>query len=330
MSEAQAIELDKIESVGAKKRQEQGFYRCSAMSPAVPLEGPRIVQALQTDNMTADEALVALGRPVPQPRCKRAANEDDPSKPMRSLDIEADQPDTDTPAGRKIPATIFMRVVVILHLFSGPRRTGDLQEALESSHINNGFTMLVISLDIAISRKGDILNPSRMDWWVTQVRCKYVIGAFGGPPCETWSAARLLDGGPPPLRSPDWPWGMPQVENKHHKQLEIGSALLLAAIRFLAELLIAGGFFGGEHPSNSGRDGHISIWDLDIFKRLLQSEAVQCIEFDQCMTGQTVVGPTTLVLVRLPSVADGIRGLPNHGKCNHGYRVHRPARGKKT
>jgi len=121
---------------------------------------------------------------------------------------------------------------------------------------------------------------------------------------------------------------MPQAAAKYQQQIAVGNELLLAALWIAAELLNAGGTFVLEHPSDSKRPGHVPKWHLPIIKRFQQSPAVKLVEFDQCTTGQTIVGPTTLMLIRLPQLRNAIIRLGRNGKCNHPRGTHEAAVGK--
>ena len=67
-----------------------------------------------------------------------------------------------------------------------------------------------------------------------------IVGIGGGPSCETWSAARLLPGGPRPVRSYDDPWGLPALTRSDHRQVMIGTAL----VQFLLDMLALAGKLG--------------------------------------------------------------------------------------
>eukprot|EP00959_Pyramimonas_sp_CCMP1952_P132709 2774833-Pyramimonas_sp.AAC.1 len=66
-----------------------------------------------------------------------------------------------------------------------------------------------------------------------------VAGFWAGPPCETWSQARLrvtaVCRGPPPwpLRSPGMPWGLGDLSPKEARQVEAGNFLLRSTVFFL-------------------------------------------------------------------------------------------------
>ena len=50
--------------------------------------------------------------------------------------------------------------------------------------------------------------------------------------------------------------------------------------------------------------------------------------FDQCVTGQVAVKPTTLMLVRMPEVKTALLALGHGGRCHHGAGAHTAACGK--
>lgn len=63
------------------------------------------------------------------------------------------------------------RQVVFLHLFSGRRRHGDVQTALENLTIPAGCMMLVVSVDIVVSReKCDLMAPEQQKKWLQLAR----------------------------------------------------------------------------------------------------------------------------------------------------------------
>ena len=81
----------------------------------------------------------------------------------------------------------------IIHAFSGRRRAGDFQYFIEL--IQKDFPeMLVhtISVDLMVDPVwGDVSRSHVRAFWLRAVRQRQVIGALAGPPCETWSQARI-------------------------------------------------------------------------------------------------------------------------------------------
>ena len=103
------------------------------------------------------------------------------------------------------------------------------------------------------------------------------LGAFalslGGPPCETWSAARHLElpdaKGPRPLRSCAAAWGLPNLTMREIKQLQMGSRLMLHQLRVDAEVVLRGGAAMKEHPGTPRDPSYASVWRTDIHRSLM-------------------------------------------------------------
>ena len=82
---------------------------------------------------------------------------------------------------------------IVLHLFAGHRRAGDLQMALEeaSRHAACGLDELtVLSVDLAISSQCDLLNEHNRATWLRLI--KLSLGGGG----SRWPSVRDLVGGP--------------------------------------------------------------------------------------------------------------------------------------
>ena len=113
-----------------------------------------------------------------------------------------------------------------LHFFSGRRRRGDLQEAIERIPLPSNTVLWVLSLDLQICpRRCNLMCPKQQAQWS-------VAGSCAGPPCETWSIARWMPPAiplhhgmrpPRPIRSRDEPWGLLRSSAKEHEQLTVGS-----------------------------------------------------------------------------------------------------------
>ena len=89
-----------------------------------------------------------------------------------------------------------------LHLYSGRRRRGDLQDALEALEPEGGVTLWVLSIDVMVSGKYcDLLQKDTQLLWLRIAKEGLVEGLLAGPPCETWSVAREADGFAPETRS---------------------------------------------------------------------------------------------------------------------------------
>eukprot|EP00959_Pyramimonas_sp_CCMP1952_P050429 1053863-Pyramimonas_sp.AAC.1 len=100
------------------------------------------------------------------------------------------------PAAEQCPRPLHYAALAFLHLFSGARRPGDVQDELELN--------------------GDLTRSDIVDKWDMLLGTGRAIGLIGGPPCETWSAARWQElrvadryRPPAPLRTLKHRWGRP-------------------------------------------------------------------------------------------------------------------------
>ena len=93
----------------------------------------------------------------------------------------------------------------ILHLCSGPRRPGDLQECLGLHAATLGVPIFVLSVDPKIDKRYDLAVPSFCNELVSLLVAGNIVATVSGPPCNTFSAVRHvpLPGGhgPRPIRS---------------------------------------------------------------------------------------------------------------------------------
>ena len=99
--------------------------------------------------------------------------------------------------------------VRVAHLFSGPRREGDVQQALELEAGRRGLGLDVLSVDILYGDVCDLTDPVRLAQWRSWCRDGTVSAVIGGPPCESWSRARAREGGPAFLRGSTTSGGCP-------------------------------------------------------------------------------------------------------------------------
>jgi len=82
ITEEEALEQDRLESIGAKQRKHDGLYRNSSTAPVEQAYGPLIEEAYQTVNMTKADCRASVGRPVPsQGPPREAASSGGPPPP---------------------------------------------------------------------------------------------------------------------------------------------------------------------------------------------------------------------------------------------------------
>ena len=225
-----------------------------------------------------------------------------------------------------LDARIRIATVVFVHLYSGFRREGDLHHHIESHKWHAGVELFCISVDLCLQGdKGDLLSPTKVAWWKDRIRAGQVLGIGGGPPCETWSAARWLGGGPPPLRDRQAPWGLPWLSKKQHQQVVVGSGLLRTAVELAVMVTFYGGCFFIEHPQVPlWLEGTPcpAIWRTQMLKKLARLQCVSATCFDQCVFGACGIKPTTFLVGRMPVFREVVMVSGHGGRCHHGPGAH--------
>ena len=181
----------------------------------------------------------------------------------------------------------FGRERIILHLFSGRRRGGDVQFYFYLDRMaaaDDPFVLHVISIDIVINREyGDVTRASACEFWLDAIGSGYIIAMFAGLPCESWSRARAVSvdedkeftgmarRGPRIIRDIDQLWGLECVTLRELQRLFVGNALLgLAMIGMI------------EHPADPSDDPEAAaIWRLPLVKVLIAMPNITLIRFAQ-------------------------------------------------
>lgn len=204
--------------------------------------------------------------------------------------------------------------VIFAHIFSGRRRPGDFQEAVER------LGARAISIDIIFHiTYGDLCRAETYALF-KRAFCEDVIWGFlGGPPCETWSRARgrqLVTGesGPRRVRQVERPMGRLDLTEKEDRQVRLGSRLLGVAIRmlFLAALTSKTAIL--EHPAEDLHDlSQPSIWKLAILRLLLRFSTCRKIRVLQGHYKASSAKPTELMLV---NVCDNAEQMLLNARCS--------------
>ena len=174
-------------------------------------------------------------------------------------------------------------------------------------------------------QSADLATHAAVKWWRDRVFAGQIVSAGGGPPCETYTAARHHAGGPRPLRSPEERRGIPGLTKREWAQITIGDRLLRFLLDILAALATIGmsGFL--EHPQYPVWLPHgqaVSIWELWVIRLLRRLQCFSVVSFDQCVCGAEGKKPTTLLLLRLPRVRERLLSSGEWGRCSHGPKAH--------
>ena len=238
---------------------------------------------------------------------KTGQGELDPDKEFKALQMVSFQP--------VVPKPLKTRMRIFLHLFSGHRREGDVQECVEAYSQSVGGTIAALSVDLVVSEKwGDLMDPKKKELFVDAILQGWVTGVVSGPPCETWSKARERSleeaqggtHGPRPLRSVLEPWGLEQLTVRELVQLVTGNALLGISVLMFTVAWLSGTFALLEHPMEPGSTVSASIWRLEILKFLAGLPQVQKLVVYQGFFGAVSPKPTTLLVAHGPPHAGDI------------------------
>lgn len=110
-----------------------------------------------------------------------------------------------------------------------------------------------------------------------------------GTPCNTFTAARKNDGGPPPLRSSARPLGLEGLRASDAMLVFLGNLFLERAVEACALVFQFGGDFLIENPLLS------LLWSTPQLHLLLESTRAFALDLDQCAFGAPWLKPTRLV-----------------------------------
>ena len=203
------------------------------------------------------------------------------------------------------PATI---QPVFVHLFSGRRRVGDLQAALEDIDWGNAWKPIVISLDVVLdSQHGDLLRKDSQEFWLNLAARGCLDGTLSGPPCESWSVARERwyenHEGPRPLRSHGHLCGLTMLWLREAQQVLTANGLLQFCILLHFIQWAQGKYSVIEHPWMPNPETHAtapSIWKLQAMRLLQALPGCELEQLFQGLYGATSPKPTGLLCAHLP------------------------------
>ena len=219
-----------------------------------------------------------------------------------------------------------LRTLVFVHFFSGFRRRHDLHDILSHQILPDGLQIFALSVDMCLQKAaGDLASDASLAFWRNQVLCGRIFGAGGGPPCETFTSARLSQYGPRAVRSAADLTGLPYLSAREWRQVLIGTRLVQFILDILFLLARTGGCGFCEHPQFPvwcASKAPCSIWSFEATKKMRQLQCVSIISFDQCVLHAPIKKPTTLLLVRLWDFRATVLAAGRAGRCAHGRNAH--------
>ena len=149
-------------------------------------------------------------------------------------------------------------------------------------------------IDVTISQSVpvpfDVVDADRWDFFMQLVALAAIAFAHFGTPCNTLSAARKADGGPPPLRSSEYPWGLPDLAPSDAALLFLGNLFLIRTAEACELIVRLGGNFSVENPL------HSLLWVVPAFLTLARETRAMAVVLDQCMFSAPSMKPTQLLV----------------------------------
>eukprot|EP00438_Fugacium_kawagutii_P029548 Skav203394 [mRNA] locus=scaffold3093:64961:81312:- [translate_table: standard] len=198
---------------------------------------------------------------------------------------------------------------IVLHLYSGQRRSGDFQWWSEGLLGRSHPDVVYISVDTAIHGRFNVFDRALWTFLMDCAAAGAIVSMLCGPPCESWSAARALqlyaeDGtaqrGPRPLRDRLHPWGVRDRSLRELSQLHIGSVLLLRALLLAVRAAHNGARVILEHPGLPSDPGMASVWHTTLVALLTETRNFFYVtDIMQYQFGSPAVKPTRLLFANL-------------------------------
>ena len=200
--------------------------------------------------------------------------------------------------------------------------TGGLTAQLRKQGLNQSFGVdhVVKATAKAPVIKLDMTDPhseAQAGQWLRSPLCKY---AHFGIPCGTSSRAREipLEGGPPPLRSAEFPEGIPGVKPLDQYKLDQANKVYACACRLILLCIMCKVAWSLEQPSRSW------FWETKFWKWILQHVTPIYVTFQNCMFGGQRAKKTTLAtdipgMQALAKMCDNKHQHLPWGKTNNGF-----------
>jgi len=154
----------------------------------------------------------------------------------------------------------------------------------------------------------DIVDDIAWETWKAKLRAGAYYFLFCGTPCETFSHARQVQPGPPPLRSVEHPRGIPTLSGKLKEQVRLGNLFVCRTAEACTIIHGVGGGFAIENPRRWGSEP--SLFAMDEIVELARVSGAESVDLDQCCYGAVATKPTTL-LFKGVNFADMAR------RCSH-------------
>jgi hypothetical protein len=146
-----------------------------------------------------------------------------------------------------------------------------------------------ITISTSVPVSVDVVDLTMWHRIMFVIKMGVVLFLHCGTPCNTFTSARKLDGGPPPLRSQAWPFGLPELSADNEALVMLGNIFLFRTAEACLCVFQFGGNFSIENPLLS------LMWVTPTVQQLIHETRALMLDFDQCAFGAPSVKPTHLL-----------------------------------
>lgn len=188
-----------------------------------------------------------------------------------------------------------VRTFVVLLLFAGERRPGDIHECIEKQALFHGLSVFVTSADLATDSRWDLTDPTTFSQLLEMAEA-HIDATGGGPPCSTVSRARFNRrvAGPRPVRFRKCFWGRSGLSNWERSRVTEANQLYINKMALDEKVSSRGSSHWTEHPLDPGCEPYPSLWNTPEMKELESRTKAVRLDFHQCVFGAPVPKATTI------------------------------------
>ena len=218
------------------------------------------------------------------------------------------------------------RVFVVVHMFAGERREGDVQQFLEEKMAEADMQLLMLSVDLAEDPLWDFRNPNTFQAMMELAEEGLIDVWFGGPPCSTVARSRHVKmvNGPRPLRFRWALWGRTDLRTFERERVHEANDLWVNFWALCEAVSMRGGCYLMEHPADPGKDPFPSMWLIPELIEMEKRVGGRRAHFHQCYFGGISPKLTTFSanVVNVERI-DGIRCPGESSSHVHGKSIGR-------